>query len=139
LTTVLIQDNFAVTNICNGMKRNWIRGIVGGLSFTTALFVFQACYGTPQDMMPDLHIEGKVTSSTTGLPIKLIKVTGQDLGYSTYTNDEGRFDFYTRWEGPLTLLFEDMDGSVNGSFFNRDTVIIEPDGDVVVNMALEEK
>ena len=121
------------------MKRNWIRGIVGGLSFTTALFVFQACYGTPQDMMPDLHVEGKVVSGTTGLPIMHIKVTSQEAGFSTFTNDEGRFAFYTMWDSPITLLFEDMDGSVNGSFYNRDTVIIEPDGDLVVNMALEEK
>ena len=25
----------------------WIRNILKGLSLTTALFVFQACYGTP--------------------------------------------------------------------------------------------
>ena len=55
------------------MKRNWVRRIIGGISFTSALFVFQACYGTPQDFGFDLFIEGQVKSASTGLPVKGIK------------------------------------------------------------------
>lgn len=31
------------------MKKGWIRKLICGLSFGSALFIFQACYGTPQD------------------------------------------------------------------------------------------
>jgi hypothetical protein len=55
------------------MKRDWKRKIIGGLCLTSIAFVFQACYGTPQDFGEDLLIEGQVKSKTTGLPIKGIK------------------------------------------------------------------
>src|SRR5690554_6966910 len=77
------------------MKRNVIRQIVGGLSLTSAMFVFQACYGTPQDFGLDLLIEGQVKSKTSGLPIKGIKVSVADNMQYTWTNEEGEFSFYT--------------------------------------------
>ena len=40
------------------MKRDWKRKIIGGLFLTSVAFVFQACYGTPQDFGNDLLIEG---------------------------------------------------------------------------------
>lgn len=40
------------------MKRDWKRKIIGGLCLTSVAFVFQACYGTPQDFGNDLLIEG---------------------------------------------------------------------------------
>ena len=52
------------------MKRDWKRKIIGGLCLTSVAFVFQACYGTPQDFGNDLLIEGQVTSKISGLPIK---------------------------------------------------------------------
>ncbi|HOI78276.1 MAG TPA: hypothetical protein PLI30_01590 [Petrimonas sp.] len=76
------------------MRQNWIRNIVGGLSFTTALFIFQACYGTPQDFGLDVFVEGKVVSKTTGEPIKGIKVSAASLQH-TVTDDKGMFSFYT--------------------------------------------
>ena len=48
------------------MKSNWIRKIIGGMSLTTAMFIFQACYGTPQDMGLDMLVEGQVKSLTSG-------------------------------------------------------------------------
>ena len=57
------------------MHKKWVRRIVGGLSFTSALFVFQACYGTPQDFGLDILLEGQVKSKSTGLPIQGIKVS----------------------------------------------------------------
>ena len=105
------------------MNRKWFRKILGGLSLTSALFVFQACYGSPQDMDPDLQIEGQVKSKTSGLPIKGIKVTVADNMQYEYTNDDGRFSFYTVMIENITLLFEDLDSSENGSFHNQDTLL----------------
>ncbi len=121
------------------MKRNWFRGIIGGLSFTSALFIFQACYGMPQDMMDDLLVEGKVTSKSTGLPIEGIRVTDKDHGQYQFTDDEGGFSFYTTFSDRITLLFEDVDSESNGSFANRDTVIDDHDQQLFVDIAMEDK
>ena len=51
------------------MKTNWIKKLIGGLSLTSTMFIFQACYGTPQDFGMDVLIEGQVKSKTSGLPI----------------------------------------------------------------------
>ena len=31
----------------------WLRKVLGGISLTAAMFVFQACYGSPQIPKPD--------------------------------------------------------------------------------------
>ena len=85
------------------MKKHWIRNLVGGLSFTTALFVFQACYGTPQDFGLDVFVEGKVVSGTTGKPIQGIKVSAASLQHTV--TDEVESD-------NLQIRFEDIDGTV---------------------------
>lgn len=38
-------------------NRNWVRILLGGFSMTSALFVFQACYGSPQDFEPMTYDE----------------------------------------------------------------------------------
>ena len=105
------------------MKRNLVRNIVGGLSFSTALFVFQACYGMPQDMLDDLFIEGTVTAESTGLPVEGIKVTVSENGRHDYTDSEGFYSIYTDLTDRVTLLFDDVDSEDNGSFARKDTVL----------------
>jgi hypothetical protein len=121
------------------MRRNWIRGIIGGLSFTSALFIFQACYGMPQDMMPDVLVSGKVTSKTTGLPIKGIKVSldGQDQYVST--TSMGEFSLYTLLMEQMVLRFEDVDAMANGTYASRDTLLTDVGHEVYVEMALDEE
>ena len=60
------------------MKKDWKRKIYGGLWLTSIAFVFQACYGTPQDFGNDLLLTGQVNSKKTGLPVKGIKVSVVD-------------------------------------------------------------
>ena len=100
------------------MNRNWIRKVIGGLSLTSAMFVFQACYGTPQDFGLDLLVEGHVKSKISGFPIKGIKVSVSDNLQYDYTNDEGRFSFYTEKTDTLSILFEDIDSTQNGTYLN---------------------
>ena len=121
------------------MKKNWIRKIIGGLSFTSAMFVFQACYGTPQAFGDDLLVEGQVKSKTSGLPIKGIKVSVADKMQSEYTNDDGRFSIYTELRDNVKIKFEDVDLLQNGTFLNKDTVLINLKERVFLNITLEDK
>lgn len=121
------------------MKRNWIRKLIGGLSFTSAMFVFQACYGTPQDFGLDILIEGQVKSKTTGLPLKGIKVSVDGTLQYDLTNDEGKFTFYTESSNSLKIKFEDVDFAQNGTFVNKDTIPAITDKKVYLNIALDSK
>jgi hypothetical protein len=121
------------------MKKNLLRRIIGGISLTSAFFVFQACYGTPQDMMPDLLIEGKVKSKTSDLPLKGIKVSVANLDQYQLTDENGDFSFYTMIQPEMTLKFEDVDSSANGLYVNYDTVLTNLVDTVVVDVRLEEK
>src|SRR5512137_1911180 len=105
----------------NTMKRNWKRKILGGLSLTSALFVFQACYGSLQDFGMDFLVEGKVKAKISGLPIKGIKVSVNENMQYSLTDDNGRFSFYTEILDSLTIKFEDIDSSQNGLYNNKDT------------------
>jgi hypothetical protein len=121
------------------MKTNWIRKLLGGLSFTTALFVFQACYGTPQDLGADVYVHGLVKSKKTGLPIKGIKVSVVDNPQYQYTNDDGSFSFYTETAESCKVMFEDIDLNQNGTYNNKDTTLTNLADEVYLNILLEEK
>lgn len=120
------------------MKSNVIRTLVGGLSFTSAMFVFQACYGTPQDFYVDVLIEGQVKSAKTNSPIKGILVTAVDNQNSQLTDENGNFSFYTYGTDTLKLRFDDIDAAQNGSFKSKDTLISNPEEKIVLEILLEE-
>ncbi|MCK5067151.1 MAG: hypothetical protein KAR16_06925 [Bacteroidales bacterium] len=121
------------------MKRNQLRALLGGLSFTTALFVFQACYGMPQDMQDDVRIQGKVVSRTTSRPVEGIKVESEVYGHYGVTDSQGSFEFYTPWRDSLKLTIEDVDPDSNGDYASKDTILVNPDNQVFLNIDLEEK
>ncbi len=121
------------------MKRNVIRKIVGGLSITSAMFIFQACYGTPQDFGLDLLLEGQVKSKTSGLPINGIKVSVAENMQYELTDEEGKFSFYTEMLEGLTLKFQDIDSTQNGLYIEKDTVLTDLSETVYLDIALEEK
>ncbi len=121
------------------MKKNRIKKIVGGLSLTSALFVFQACYGTPQDFGLDLLIEGQVKAKTSGLPIKGVKVSVADNMQYELTDEEGKFSFYTEMLEGLTLQFQDIDSIQNGLYNDKDTVLTKLSPTVSLDITLEEK
>jgi hypothetical protein len=121
------------------MVRNWIRKIIGGLSFTSVMFIFQACYGTPQDFGLDLLIEGQVKSKTSGLPVKGVKVSVANNIQYEFTDAEGRFSFYTEILENLTVKFQDVDGDQNGLFADKDTIIANNQKKVYLNVLLVAK
>lgn len=121
------------------MNKNWKRKILGGLSLTSVLFVFQACYGSVQDFGLDLLIEGKVKSKISGLPIKGIKVSVNDNMQYSLTDENGRFSFYTEQLDSLLIKFEDIDSSQNGLFNNKDTLLKGVEESVFLAIEMVEK
>ncbi|MFZ5941463.1 MAG: carboxypeptidase-like regulatory domain-containing protein [Bacteroidota bacterium] len=105
------------------MKRNLIRNILGGLGFTTALFIFQACYGTPQDLEMDILVEGKVTSQDSGTALPGIRVMVGNDYQTQYTDNSGVFSFYTLKQENITLHFSDPDSIIGGWYHEKDTLI----------------
>jgi hypothetical protein len=121
------------------MKKNWVRNIIRGLSLTSVLFVFQACYGTPQDLGLDMLIEGQVTSKTSGTPIKGIRVTIADNMQYIITGEDGQFSFYTAMLKDLTLQFQDADINQDGCYITKDTVLTDVSDQIYLDIKLEER
>ena len=121
------------------MKNNFLRKILGGISFTSALFIFQACYGTPQDFGMDLLIEGQVKSKTSGLPIDGIKVSITNNMQYIYTNEDGKFSLYTEMTNNIILSFEDIDLTENGIFIKKDTLLTNYDKPIFLDIELTEE
>lgn len=106
------------------MKGKIIRKILGGLSLTSAVFIFQACYGTPQDIsLDDSLLEGQVKSKTTGSPIKGIKVSIDDNLQYQITDQAGRFSFYVQKQEKMKIKFQDIDLEQDGSYLAKDTIV----------------
>ncbi len=124
------------------MKRNWFKSIIGGISLTSAMFVFQACYGTPQDFGLDVQISGKVVAKSTGLPISGIKVSIENGTQYQHqqTDNNGEFRLYAEKNdlNTIKIKFEDIDGSKDGSYATKDTLISNSEEKVFLNIELEE-
>jgi len=120
------------------MKRSLLRKLLGGLSLTTAAFIFQACYGTPQDFGIDVFITGRIRSDKSGLPAKGIKVSVTNNPQYVLSGDDGSFSFYTERANECIVLFEDVDADLNGKFTSKDTTLINPAGTVHLDIFLKE-
>ncbi len=121
------------------MKRKWIRKLLSGISYTSVLFVFQACYGTPQDIGLDTLIKGQVVSKTSGEPIPNIKVSlGKDLRCQ-FTDNEGKFHIYSELTEKYSLNFSDTSSSISQAFASFDTVLTEVDENAFLQISLESK
>lgn len=58
-----------------------LRTILKGLSLTTALFVFQACYGTPYGY-DEYGVSFKVISAETGKPLEGVDIQSRPANYA---------------------------------------------------------
>ena len=138
-------------------SRKLLRRIFGGISFTAVAFVFQACYGPRQEYdheFYDIKVTGTVKSMTTNLPIEGIKVAVNKGLSCGFTDENGKFDFYTSvpdWEDyyidsvhytpdSVRIQFLDIDGLENG-YFEDKTIFIASDKkrEVRIDVELEEK
>ncbi|MDD4967871.1 MAG: hypothetical protein PHT07_00420 [Paludibacter sp.] len=118
------------------MKRRFYRKIIRGLSLTSIMFVFQACYGTPQDFGNDIYLSGVVTSAKTGKPIKGIKVSlGHTYQYEL-TDSAGKFGMYVPELSMYNIQFADVDSIDNGNFITQDTSLVALKDTIHVNVIL---
>ena len=120
-------------------KRRILRKVYGALSLTSALFVFQACYGTPHDMERDVYIQGIVKSKATSLPIPGIKVSIENLSSAGITDSAGRFEFYTFLTSQYKITIQDIDSSANGSYKDKDTSLTRAALNNLLNISLDVK
>lgn len=119
------------------IKQKILRKIYGGLSLTTALFVFQACYGTDKDFGNDIKISGIVTSKQSNEPIQGIKVSVQDHYGTSYTDNLGQFVIYTPTAPEYTVKFEDVDGTEHGKYLLKDTTFELTETTKTLNVSMD--
>ena len=121
----------------------WLHNFLKGCSLTGALFVFQACYGTPDapfygetGMAP---MSFTVFSHQTGEPLQGVRVLGSayergpqdELGV---TDADGRcranLPYIRNVQGPY-LRFEDAEGK----FMSKDTVLADlQEREIIIKM-----
>ena len=108
----------------------WIRKALKGISFTAAMFVFQACYGPMEDYYTT-KVTFRVMSSDTGEPIQGVAVWSQHLNTSDSLahGNPGYIADYTDKNGMATIWEEP--GLKQYSFVDKDS-IYSP-ADTIVN------
>mgnify|MGYP005847653549 CR=1 FL=1 len=119
------------------MKNLKIRNWLAGLSLTTAFFVFQACYGPPQDFGLDVLIEGKVVSADTGDPLSGIQVASDSNYQTALTDENGEFSFYIAKDSVYTITFSDIDGEENGRYASKDTILENSDDSIFLKVDMQ--
>lgn len=108
-------------------KQQLIRFLFGSFSATALMFVFQACYGMPQNPVPpdeDVVIMGTITDMATGQPVEGLSVIIPELGIDATTDSTGVFCSNVNGaEHPnqVQLLVNDVDGTENDRYETLDT------------------
>ena len=111
----------------------WLHNLLKGASLTGALFVFQACYGTPYDARYDTPGMAPMTFTlvdhATGKPLEGIHVQGKEVSRGSFQNlgitgTDGtcrvQIPYLKNQEGPF-LRFEDT----QGNFVVKDTTLAD--------------
>lgn len=120
-------------------RQRIVRRTLGALSLTGALFVFQACYGPPQDMGNDIYIYGTVKAKNTGLPIEGIKVHVDGEAQYVVTDSLGKYEMYVEQDSAYKISFEDIDSSLHGTFVTKDTIMKDGNGSINLDVMLDEQ
>ena len=118
-------------------KQKIKRKVFGFLSLSAALFVFQACYGTHQDMYDDVYIQGVVKSKKTNEPIAGIKVSVED-NQSVLTDENGAFELYTMVNDSYQIICEDIDDQDNGQYLEKDTILDSTESEYYIEVLMDE-
>ena len=113
----------------------WLHNLLKGASLTGALFVFQACYGMPQNALLEEQGTAPMTftvlSRATGSPLEGVHVLSSDNNYGGnyytelgVTGADGRcrvnIPYIRNAKGPW-IRFDDP----SGAFVQKDTVLYD--------------
>ncbi len=122
-------------NGINKIKEKYLRKIIQGFSLTAMAFVFQACYGPPQDFRSNKFIEG-IVKDEAGNPIQNIKISLDETERYTITDTEGKFYTHVQPASEYKIHIED---TKNNFFSKKDTTISNVEGDIFVEINLAKK
>lgn len=114
-----------------------LRKILGGISLTAAMFVFQACYGTEPDC-PLVDYTFHVVDDKDGTPIPDIRVSSQwqsnsgyeyDWDVNGFTDSAGiaQCSFWACGGLNIKVRFSDADSV----YVVKDTILNQPSGDTI--------
>lgn len=119
----------------------WLRNILKGASLTMALFIFQACYGTPQ-WLHDSEVQFQVVAQD-GSPVDDVEIytrfaDNDDLDWSLCGNTDAAGNLST-----VIYFDENNDPQVRvcdpaGRYAVRDTVVSDLDGTIVITLSKAE-
>lgn len=121
----------------NITKRKLYRTLFGIFSLSGILFVFQSCYGTPQDFGQDVLVQGKVTSAGDHSAIPGIKVQLNETGQYTISATDGTYSLYCERMPVYNFTFIDTDGSLNGQHQVCDTTVHVDEQSDVLTLSVE--
>ncbi len=119
----------------------WLRNILKGASLTTALFIFQACYGTPQwlhDSEVQFQVVAQVFNDAAAAEIYTRFADNDDLDWSLCGNTDAAGNLST-----VIYFDENNDPQVRvsdpaGRYAVRDTVVADLDGTIVITLSKAE-
>ena len=121
----------------------WFRNLLKGATLTTALFIFQACYGTPR-WLDTTGVNFKVVSAEDNSPIKDIEVFTRVYDSDPVESVDLDWNLcgYTGEDGVLEAIVGIMDGNNpqfrfkdNGEVFaQKDTVIENLSGIILIKL-----
>lgn len=121
----------------------WFRNLLKGATLTTALFIFQACYGTPR-WLNDVDVQFKVVSAEDNSPVKDIEVytriydsdpyEGVDLdwNYCGKTQEDGFLSTFVGKADNTDPQFRFQD--TNDVYALKDTVIENLGGVILIKL-----
>lgn len=105
------------------------RNLLKGATLTTAMFIFQACYGTP-DWYQNTDIKFKVVSAVDNKPLdhvsiytRVAEAENLDWNLCGYTGEDGVLDAYVGYDAHVAPQFRfDAEGDI---YEVKDTVIAD--------------
>ena len=116
----------------------WLHNILKGASLTTALFIFQACYGTP-NWLHDAEVQFKVVSAVDNTPLKDVSVFTRVSANEAYdwlpcgvTAENGELDAVVGCSDVEDPQFRFQAG--DASYAVKDTVVADLSKTIVVKL-----
>jgi hypothetical protein len=119
-------------------RQKYLVQVLRFFSITGILFVFQACYGTPTDLVLDQSIKGKVFDAESGKPIEGVKISVNHF-LSGYSDPDGFFEVWVEQSDQYKMVFEDTDGELHGLYAPTDTLFDHSSSQInlLIKMALK--
>ena len=119
------------------IRKSFLKHLIGGVSLTTTMFIFQACYGTPNtEIEPDAFIHGIVTSEK-GEALPGIRVSSPSSNQWDITDENGEYKLFTIKNSCYNLTFQDTT-EVNAQYEDKFEKVCSQESKIKFDIALNE-